>query len=69
MSGRILAYASGLLALAGPMQAAGDADEAKGLVVEHYVKCHQVSEYSRDEGGLPTLETPYFGDMAGAPDI
>ena len=34
MSGRILAYALGLLAFAGPVRAAGDTDEAKELVVE-----------------------------------
>ena len=45
--------------------AAGDADEAKGLVAERCSECHAVPGYSAE--GLPTLEAPAFQTIADDP--
>ncbi len=46
--------------------AAGDADAAKGLVVEHCVECHAVPGYGAES--LATLDAPAFDAIAAAPE-
>jgi cytochrome c553 len=48
------------------VRAAGDADAAKGIVVEHCVACHQVPGYS-SEAGVAELGAPSFVSIAGDP--
>lgn len=44
------------LALAGSASAAGDANQAKGIIAEHCADCHAVPGYG--EGGGPAIEAP-----------
>ncbi len=44
------------LVSAGPAKAAGDADQAKGIIAEHCTDCHEVPGYGK--GGGATLEAP-----------
>jgi len=50
-----------------PAQAAGDANEIKGVVAEHCVKCHAVPGYSTQS--LPSVEAPSFQEIADNPKI
>ncbi len=45
--------------------AAGDADAAKGLVVEHCIECHAVPGYRAES--LATVDAPSFDAIAAAP--
>ncbi|MCW9033715.1 MAG: cytochrome c [Rhodospirillales bacterium] len=49
-----------------PSLADGLSDGAKGIIVEHCVKCHQVPTYNNQEGH-PTLNEPSFLYMAKNP--
>ena len=51
------------LILPAPVRAAGDADAAKGIVVEHCVACHQVPGYS-SKAGAAELGAPSFVSIA-----
>lgn len=48
------------------VRAAGDADAAKGIVVEHCVACHQVPGYS-SKAGAAELGAPSFVGIANDP--
>jgi cytochrome c553 len=52
-------------ASAGAAHAAGDPDQAKGIVVEHCIDCHAAPGYGQK--GLPTVEAPSFQAIAGEP--
>ncbi|MDJ0945136.1 MAG: hypothetical protein QNJ30_16830 [Kiloniellales bacterium] len=45
--------------------AAGDADQAKGIIAEHCADCHAVPGYG--EGGSPALEAPPLQVFADDP--
>ena len=53
------------LASSGPASAAGDADQAKGIIAEHCADCHAVPGYG--EGGGPAREAPPLRVFAGDP--
>ncbi len=53
------------LALAGSASAAGDANQAKGIIAEHCADCHAVPGYG--EGGGPALEAPPLQVFADDP--
>ena len=55
-------------ALVSPSQAsaAGDADAAKGIVVQHCVACHEVPGYS-SKAGAADLGAPPFATIANNP--
>ncbi len=55
----ILAWSTGA-------SAAGDADAAKGLIVEHCIECHAVPGYGAES--LPTVDAPSFDAIAAAPE-
>lgn len=44
----------------------GDADAAKGIVVEHCVQCHAVPGYGGGE--LQAVDAPSFASIAAQPD-
>ncbi len=46
--------------------AAGDADAAKGLIVEHCIECHAVPGYGAHS--LATVDAPAFDSIATAPE-
>lgn len=63
---RLLLAAPIALALAWtPARAAGDPDQAKGILVEHCAACHDVPGY--DGQTLPTVEAPSLQAMADDP--
>ncbi len=53
------------LAFAGSASAAGDANQAKGIIAEHCADCHAVPGYG--EGGSPALEAPPLQAFADDP--
>ncbi len=53
------------LAVAGSARAAGDANQAKGIIAEHCADCHAVPGYG--EGGSPALEAPPLQVFADDP--
>ncbi|WP_420346344.1 c-type cytochrome [Pelagibius sp.] len=57
------------LSLAGPAPAAaasGDADAAKGLIVQHCSDCHAVPGHANE--GTPALDAPSFQAIADDPE-
>jgi cytochrome c553 len=46
--------------------ATGDADQAKGIIVEHCAGCHEVPGYS---SGQINIDAPSFQSIADAPDV
>ena len=53
------------LAFAGSASAAGNANQAKGIIAEHCADCHAVPGYG--EGGSPALEAPPLQVFADDP--
>lgn len=64
----ILAWVLALLAAGPAVAAGGDADAARGIVVEHCVPCHKVPGYN-PENGTPAVAAPDFQAIADAPDV
>lgn len=56
----------GLFGFAVTGWAAGDPDQAKGIIVEYCAGCHRVPGYSAE--GLPTVEAASFQDFADNPE-
>ena len=53
--------------IANPVRAAGDPNQAKGIVVEHCAGCHAVPGYSKE--GLISVDAPPFQGIADNPHI
>ena len=55
-----------VLMAAAPAHAAGDANAAKGIVVEHCIACHEVAGYAA-KNRVEAVEAPAFQTLADDP--
>lgn len=51
-----------------PAYPAGNADEAKGLIADQCVRCHEVPGYEASERSA-AVEAPSFAEISGQPEV